>query len=135
MSSTSSYFKRERGISPEMLHRERASSRDDRGATWYSRVAEGFLNYDGELREPLMLPQGSQVSIRVARGSWGLLLSHCRANRPHQGLCPETVCSSPVRQGSRGCIQGSPEESGLVSSGGKELLSLLELRPLSLGAH
>ena len=27
--------------------------------------------------------------IRVAKESWGLLSSNCRANRPHLGLCPE----------------------------------------------
>ena len=35
-------------------------------------------------------------------------MSHCRANRPHLGLCPETPCSSPVATGILGCIQGSP---------------------------
>jgi len=57
----------------------------------FSRVAVGFSSYDGELREPLLLPQGSPISIRVARGNWGFLSSRCRANRPHLGLCPETL--------------------------------------------
>ena len=39
----------------------------------FSRVAAGsvgFLSsYDGEHREPLMLPQGIPVSIRVAKGA------------------------------------------------------------------
>ena len=44
----------------------------------------GFLSsYDGELMEPLLLPQGSPVSIRVGRGNVGLLLSHGRGIR-HQ---------------------------------------------------
>ena len=34
-----------------------------------SRVAAGFSTYDVELREPLVLPQGSPVSIRVVSGS------------------------------------------------------------------
>ena len=39
----------------------------------------GFLTrYDGELREPLVWRQGSQVSMRVARGNASLLLSHGR---------------------------------------------------------
>ena len=39
----------------------------------------GFLTrYDGELREPLMWRQGSQVSMRMARGSVPLLSSHGR---------------------------------------------------------
>jgi len=68
----------------------------------FSRVAVGFSSYDGELREPVLLPQGSRISIRVARESWGLLSSHSRANRPHLGLCPETTCSSPVGTGNSG---------------------------------
>ena len=40
-----------------------------------SRVATG-------LREPLLLPQGIQVSFRVARGSAGFLSRHCRGIGP-----------------------------------------------------
>ena len=57
----------------------------------FSRVVAGFSTYNGELREPLLLARGSPISIRVARGSWGLLSSHCRANRPHLGLCPDAT--------------------------------------------
>ena len=49
----------------------------------FSRVTAGFSSYDGELREPLNLVQGSIISIRVTSGSQGFLSSHCRANRPH----------------------------------------------------
>ena len=65
----------------------------------FSRVEMGFLSYDRELREPLVLLQGSPISIRLARGSWGLLSHHCRANRPHLGSCPENPCSSPMATG------------------------------------
>ena len=68
----------------------------------FPQVAAGFSDYDGELREPLVLPQGSPISIRIVKGSWGLLSRHCRANRPHLGLCPETLCSSPVVTGISG---------------------------------
>ena len=68
----------------------------------FSQVAAGFSSYDGELSEPVVLPQGSPISILVERGSWGLLSSHCRANRPHLRLCPETTCSSPVASGISG---------------------------------
>ena len=51
-----------------------------------SRVAAGGLRflsrYHGELREPLVLPQGSQVSIGVVRASPGVLWSHSRGIRP-----------------------------------------------------
>ena len=64
-----------------------------------SRVAAGFSSYDGELRTPLVLAQGSPISIRVVRESRGLLSSLCRANRPHLGFCPENLCSSPIATG------------------------------------
>ena len=82
-----------------MLQWERASSRDDGGTSWINRVAAEYSSYDGELRMPLVWPQGSPISIRVERGSWGLLSSHCRAKRPHLGFCPETPCSCPVATG------------------------------------
>ena len=44
----------------------------------FSQVAAAFSSYDGELRMPLVLAQGSAISIRVARESWDLLSSHCR---------------------------------------------------------
>ena len=74
----------------------------------------------------LCWPREVQYSIRVARESWGLLSSHCRANRPHLGLCPEANVPGQGQQGSRGCIPDSPGESGLVSSGSKELRSPIE---------
>ena len=70
----------------------------------FSRVLAGFLTYDLELRKPLVLPQGSPISIRVVTGSCGFLSSHCRVNRPHLGLCSETPCSSPVATGFSGLI-------------------------------
>ena len=41
-----------------------------------------FYRYHGKLRDPLVLPQGSQVSIGVARASPGVLWSHGREIRP-----------------------------------------------------
>ena len=41
-----------------------------------------FYRYHGKLRDPLVLPQGSQVSIGVARASPGVLWSHSRGIRP-----------------------------------------------------
>ena len=84
----------------------------------FSRVAAGFSSYKGEQREPLIVPQGSQISIRVASGIWGLLSSHCRANRPHLGLCPQTPCSSAVATG----------VSGLHSRFTREVRPHLELK-------
>ena len=101
----------------------------------FSRVVAGFSSYDVEHREPLVVPQGSPISIQVVRATWELLTSHCRANRPHLGFFPDTPCSSSVATGISGCIQHSPGESGLVSSGSKELCTTLEIRRVSLGAH
>ena len=92
----------------------------------FSQVAAGFSSYDRELREPVVLPQGNPISICVVRGSWGLLSSHCRANTPVLGLCPENPYCSPVATGILGGIHGSPRESGLVSSGSKEPRSPLD---------
>ena len=63
----------------------------------------GFLSScDMDLRVLLVLPQGSQVSFRVVTGTLECLTSHCRGNRPHLDLCPETPCSSPVARGISG---------------------------------
>ena len=71
-----------------------------------------------------MWPQGCPVSVRVARASCGLLSSQYSANRPHLGLGPETPCSSLVATRISGCIQSSPGESGLFSSGIKNSMLL-----------
>ena len=50
-----------------------------------------FLSsYDGELREHLVWPQGSPVSIRVARGSVELLFGHGRGIRRQDSLKNES---------------------------------------------
>ena len=94
------------GLLSRPCRKRRALSRDDGRISWFfssCSASVGFLtSYDGELREPLDLAQGSPISIRVTSGSRGLLSSHCRANRPHLGLCPETTCSSPVGTGISG---------------------------------
>ena len=74
-----------------------------------------------------MWPQGSPISIRIVKGSWGLLSRHCRANRPHLGLCPETLCSSPVVTGISGLHSIFTRGVSLISSGSKELHCPLEL--------
>ena len=75
--STNSDFKMERGTYFETLYWERASSHDDGGVSWFfssGGASVGFLaRNDEEIREPLVWRQGTQVSIRVARGSAALL--------------------------------------------------------------
>ena len=67
-----------------------------------SRVAAGGLGflsrYHGELGQPLVLPQGSQVSFRVARVSTGVLWSHGRGIRPQFAWKWESKGVSEFRQ-------------------------------------
>ena len=63
VSSTVSNFKRERGISLETLQQEGASSHDDGGTSWFFSSCGGISSYDRELREHLVLLQGSPISI------------------------------------------------------------------------
>ena len=57
--------------------KKRVPSRDHGGISWFFSscgASVGFLaRYDVELREPIVWCQGSQVSIRVARGIAALL--------------------------------------------------------------
>ena len=66
----------------------------------FSRVGAGnlrfLLSYDRDLRDLLVLPQESPVSMRVARGLPGFPSSQCRGGGPHLELRPEPQVSSPV---------------------------------------
>ena len=72
-----------------------------------SRVTTGHSGY------LLCWPKEVQSSIRVAKESWGLLSSDCRANRRHLGLCPEAIVPLQGPQVSRGCIPDTPGETGI----------------------
>ena len=89
----------------------------------FSRVAAGFSSYDGNSGCLLCWPREVQSSIRVAKESWGLLSSDCRADRPHLGLCPEAEVPLQGRPGSRGGIPDAPGETGIHLD--KELLLCL----------
>ena len=97
-----------------------------------SRVVAGGLRflsrYHGELREPLVLPQGSQVSIRVARASAGVLWSHIRGIRPQFAWKGESQGVSRVAAGSVGSLQlpQRPEGASHVVSARSGLLSSCE---------
>ena len=80
------------GLLSRPCRKRRPSSRDVGGVSWFfwsCGASVGFLTrYDRELREPLVWCQGSQVSIRVARGRTSLLSSHgsgIRAQRNEKG--------------------------------------------------
>ena len=73
-----------------------------------------------------MLPQGSQVSIRVARASTGVLWSHGRGIRPQfvwkgesQGVSrvvAGSVSSLKLPRGHEGASHGVSGKSGILSS-------------------
>ena len=70
--------------------KRRASSHDDGRISWFissCSASVGFLlSYNRDLREPLMWPQGSPVSIPLATGCTTLLLSHSREIGPQDAL-------------------------------------------------
>ena len=55
-------IKREGGISLKMPQRKRASSSVEWRISWF------FSSCDGDLRDPLVVPQGSPVATRVVKG-------------------------------------------------------------------
>ena len=83
----------------------------------------GFLlSYDGELRELLVCPQVSPVSIRVVRGSAALLSTHGRGVGPQDALKGEPRGFSRV-------AAGNPWFPRLVTvTSGSFSLYLLEVR-------
>ena len=79
------------------------SSREDGGFSGVSSscgAPGGFLTrQDEDLREPLVRCQGSQVSVRVARGSASWLSSHGRGLGPPHALKKDTRGLSGVEAG------------------------------------
>ena len=74
----------------EPLQGNQASSGIEGKFCGFSQVAAGSFGFhsscNGDLREPLLLPQGRQVSFQVVRGSAGLHLSHCRVFKIYLAL-------------------------------------------------
>ena len=76
----------------------------------------GFLlSYDGELRELLVCPQVSPVSIRVVRGSAALLSTHGRGVGPQDALKGEPRGFSRVAAGNPGFPRLATVTSGSIS--------------------
>ena len=110
--------------------------------------SSGFLSScEGDVKEPLMLPQGSQPSFQVARENLGFLSSCCRGIGPQVELRQETWDSSrvamgiswflsrcdgnlrdPLRlaQGSQASFQIVRGTSGFLSSGCRDIRPHLE---------
>ena len=116
------------------------------------RVAAGHLEFlwscDGDLRDPLVLPQESQVSIRVGRAFSGFLSNLCRGIGPYLKLRLEPQGSSSVltwisgflwsfnrgvrprlvwRHGTQLLSRGVKEGAGFLSSGHRVLGLFLEV--------
>ena len=83
-------WREDSGLLSRPCRKRRPSSRDEGGFSWVfssCSASVGFLmRYYGELREPLMWRLGSQVSMRIERGSASLLWSHGRCIGPQEPL-------------------------------------------------
>ena len=83
-------WREDSGLLSRPYSKRRPSSREDWGVSWvFSSCGSSVVlltRYNGELREPLLWRQGSQVSMRVARGSASLLSSHGRGIAPQDAL-------------------------------------------------
>ena len=88
MSSSLSSFKRESGISLEMLHWKRASSHAEGRISWF------FSSYGRKLGYPLELRPEPQGSSPVLTWNSGFLWSFNRGVRPHLVLRHRTPLSS-----------------------------------------
>ena len=71
--------------------------------------------YDGELREPLVWHQGSQMSMHVARGSASLLSCHGKGIGPQDALKKDSRGLSPVAAGNPGFLRLVAVTSGTFS--------------------
>ena len=88
----------------------------------------GFLsNNDGELREPLVWPQGSAVSIRVERGNEAFPSSHGRVIGPQDTLKGEFQGLSRVASGNPGFLKLVMVTSGSFSWCLWEVRNIVEL--------
>ena len=92
--ASSSVWREDSGLLSRSGRKRRPSSRDDGGISWVSSgcgARGGFLTrHDEDLREPLVRRQGSQVSMRVARGSTSWHSSHWRgrgSQAPRRAVC------------------------------------------------
>ena len=66
----------------------------------FSRVVAAILGFlsssDGDLRDPVLWPQESPVSMRIARGLSGFLCRRCWCRVLHLHLTSETQISAPM---------------------------------------
>ena len=90
VSSTLLRLKREGGISLEMLSGNGPQLALREESPGFSRVAAGnkrfLLSYDVDLRNPLVLPQGCQVSIVSYEGPLGIPIQSVTGPRASSGV-------------------------------------------------
>ena len=117
--------------------RRRSGQEPHLAKTWeprgFSRVAADSRVTTGISGFLLGWPWEAQSSPRVRGKAGGCARVSAGPKRPHLGVCPGPNIPLQGTQGSRGCIPGSPGESGLVSRGSQALRSPLETRRGSLG--
>ena len=96
-------WREDSGLLSRPCRKRRPSCREDEGISWVFSscgASVGFLTkYNGELREPLVWCQGSQVAMRVMRGSASLLSSHGRGIGPQDELKKDSRGLSQVAAG------------------------------------
>ena len=71
----------ERGTSLETPSRARASSCQEVGTMWFSRVVAAFSSYDGDLSLPLGLALGSPIFPSGCEGKLGVALESLQGRR------------------------------------------------------
>ena len=111
-------WREDSGLLSRPCRQRRPSYRDDGGVSGVSSSCGarwGFLTrHDEDLREPLVRCQGSQVSMRVVRGSESLLSSHGRGIGPQDAL-KDSRGLSRVAAGNPGFPRLMPVTSGSFS--------------------
>ena len=134
--STVSYFKSEHGTSLETLFRARASSCNVGGTTWFFSSCGGILELQWGIQASSCVGPGKpNLPFELQGKAEGCSRVTAGPKRPHLGVCPGPNIPLQGRQGSRGCIPGSPGESGLASRASQGCRSPLKSRRRSLGAH
>ena len=119
------------GITLETLQKNWFSSHIEGGIAWFFSSCSGKIVFlsscNGDLWEPLKLPQGSQASFQVARVTSGFLSRRCRGIGPHFELRQKLRVPLQLQQGSQGSYGVSTGESGLISCCGMKPRFPLEL--------
>ena len=124
----------ERGTSLETPSRARASSCQEVGTTWFFSSCGGILEFRrGSQPSSWVGPGKPNLPLELRGKAGGCARVTAGPKRPHLVVCPGPNISLQGRQGCRGCIPGSPGESGLVSRGSQGLRPPLESRRGPLG--